>query len=331
MAGSSKTSVISAIGGNALVMISKFVAFGITGSGAMLSEGIHSAADVLNQVLLLIGLTRAQKGRTTQRPVGHGREQYIWALISAVGIFFLGCGVTVYHGIEGLLHPPEELGDLTWAIVVLVFSLLVEGSIFVLALRGLQREAAGRPFFAFLQTEADPSAAAVLLEDAAACLGILFALTGIVLTQVTGQLFWDGLASIAVGLLLGAVAIYLIARNHSLLVGEAAPVDVSERVKGIIENSEVVEEVVKFQARKIDLKTYDIMAHVEFDGFVLAQRFEPQLKEAYAQIEDWDQFRDFAGRYADDVIQAVGDEIDRIEEEIKAEIPQARFIDLETN
>jgi zinc transporter 9 len=331
MAGSSKTSVISAIGGNALVMVSKFVAFGITGSGAMLSEGIHSAADVLNQVLLLIGLTRAQKGRTSQRPVGHGREQYIWALISAVGIFFLGCGVTVYHGVESLLHPPEELGDLTWAIVVLIFSLVVEGAIFFLALSGLRKEAAGRPFLAFLKTEADPSAAAVLLEDAAACLGIIFALTGIVLTQVTGQLFWDGLASISVGLLLGAVAIYLIARNHSLLVGEAAPREVSQQVKAIINESAVVEDVVAFQARKIDLKTYDIMAHVEFDGYALATRFEPQLKEAYDQIQDWEQFRDFAGQYADDVIQAVGDEVDRIEEKIKAEVPEARFIDLETN
>jgi zinc transporter 9 len=329
MASGSMFSVLSAIGGNALVMVAKFVAFGVTGSGAMLSEGIHSAADVLNQVLLLVGLTRSRRGADASRPVGYGREQYIWALISAVGIFFLGCGVTVYHGIDGLIHPPEALGDLSWAVAVLLFSLVVEGAILVMAFRGLRKEAAGRPFWGWLKTEADPAAAAVLLEDAAACLGILLAMAGIVLTKVTGAYFWDGLASIAVGLLLGGVAVALIARNHSLLVGEAASRAVHEAVQEAIEESEAVEEVVSLSARKIDLKTYDITAHVNFDGEALAERFEERLRASYAEIESWEQFRAFAGQYADDVIKVVGDEIDAIEARIKEEVPEARFIDVE--
>ncbi|MEO1266821.1 MAG: cation diffusion facilitator family transporter [Myxococcota bacterium] len=330
MAGSSKKAVVSAIAGNTAVMIAKFIAFGLTGSGAMLSEGIHSAADVLNQVLLLVGIVRSGRAPTPEHPAGYGREQYIWALISAVGIFFLGCGVTIYHGIDGLLHP-HELGDLTAAIVVLLFSLVIEGWVFVIALRGLLKEANGKPFWAYLKVEAEPSAAAVLLEDAAACLGIVIALVCIGLTQVTGQPYWDSLGSILIGILLGAVAIYLIARNHQLLVGQAVPDDVQRQLKTLIESNTSVEELVEFKARMIDLNTYDIMANVEFDGEAIAKRLEPKLEKAWDAIESYDDFRNFARTYADDVVEALGDEIDAIEKEIKNTIPQAKFMDIEAN
>ncbi|MBH24704.1 MAG: cobalt transporter [Myxococcales bacterium] len=330
MAGSSRTAVVSAIAGNTAVMIAKFVAFGMTGSGAMLSEGIHSAADVLNQLLLFIGIVRSDRAPTPDYPVGYGRERYIWALISAVGIFFLGCGVTTYHGITGLMHP-HELGDLTAAVVVLLLSLLIEGFVFFIALRAMKKEAGDKPFFAYVKTEADPSAMAVLLEDAAACLGIVIALTCIGLAQVTGQTYWDSIGSIFIGILLGAVAIYLITRNHQLLIGQAVPDDVQQQLKTLIESNTSVEELVEFKARMIDLNTYDIMANVEFDGEAIADRLEPGLKEAWDGIDTYDDFRDFARGYADDVVEALGDEIDAIEKNIKETIPQAKFMDIEAN
>ena len=125
MAGGSKTTVAAAIVGNGLVMVAKFVAFLFTGSGAMLSEAIHTLADLLNQILLMVGILRSDRLPTELYQYGFKSERYVWALISAVGIFFLGCGVTVYHGIRSLMHP-HELEGLTWAIGVLIISLLID-------------------------------------------------------------------------------------------------------------------------------------------------------------------------------------------------------------
>lgn len=331
MAGSSKSAVLSAVVGNSVVMTAKFIAWGFTGSGSMLSEGIHSAADVLNQILLLVGIVRSERDADPRFPVGYGRERYIWALISAVGIFFLGCGVTLYHGVHGLMQPAKPLGDLTWAIAVLVLSLAVEGWVFTVALRGILKEAAGRPMWKFLTTEADPSATAILLEDAAACLGILFALGGIGMAKLTGETYWDSIGSILIALLLGFVAIALIWRNHTLLIGQSIPEDRRHAIRQLLIKQDAVEDVVRFKARMIDLKTYDIMADIEFDGAVIAKRLTPKLREEYEAIDTYEDFEDFAMRYADDVLQALGDEVDAIEAKIKEAVPEAKYVDLEMN
>ena len=122
---SSKGAVVAAIVGNFLVMIAKFVAYFATGSGAMLSEGIHTFADLLNQILLLVGIKRSVHDPNDKYAYGYGAERYVWALISAVGIFFLGCGVTVYHGISSLLHEHEPVRQYGWAIGVLIVSFVM--------------------------------------------------------------------------------------------------------------------------------------------------------------------------------------------------------------
>ena len=114
--------VLAAMAANLVIMVAKFVAFGITGSGAMLSEAIHTLADVLNQILLMVGIVRSEKPADGDYRYGYGQERFVWALISAVGIFFLGCGVTLYHGISSLMHP-HEVSGLGWAVGVLLFSL----------------------------------------------------------------------------------------------------------------------------------------------------------------------------------------------------------------
>ena len=137
--------MVSALSCNALLSVAKLVAFLLTGSGAMLSEAIHSFADSLNQLLLLVGVVRSSRKADARFAYGYGAERYVWALMSAVGIFFLGCGVTVYHGVSSLIqgHRPES--NLTWAIGVLVLSLVLEGSVLVLAVRSVHRSARGRP------------------------------------------------------------------------------------------------------------------------------------------------------------------------------------------
>ena len=138
----SESTVISALIGNSTIAVLKFAAWFVSGSGAMLSEAIHTLADVGNQALLLVGLRQAKKAPDEKHPFGYGQAAFFWALVSAIGIFFMGCGVTVYHGISTLVHPPEQLevGWLTWGTLALSF--VIDGWVFLVALKSLWR---GRP------------------------------------------------------------------------------------------------------------------------------------------------------------------------------------------
>lgn len=328
MAAGSKTAVAAAIGGNFLVMVAKFGAFAITGSGAMLSEGIHTFADVLNQILLMVGIIRSDRDPDQKAEYGYLAERYIWALISAVGIFFLGCGVTIYHGIHSLMHP-HQLDSIWWAVGVLIFSFIIEAWVLKVAVTAVLKESKGKPFFNYLRKEADPATAAVVLEDFAACLGVLIALAAIVLSLVTGNPIWDAIGSIVIGVLLGFIAIWLINRNSSLLIGASVPAPIRDQVLDIIKQNPAVEEVVDLKTRIIDTQTFRIKADVRFDGEALAHKLEPQLKEAYEKINDFQDFRKFAEGYADDVVELLADEVDAIEKRIQKQIPEAKHMDLE--
>jgi zinc transporter 9 len=311
-------------------MIAKFVAFLITRSGAMLSESIHSLADFLNQLLLLIGIERSNRRADTAFQYGYGAERYVWALISAVGIFFLGCGVTLYHGVTALLHP-HPMHNYGTAMVVLVFSFIVEALVLIMAIRAMRKKAEHLPFFQYLRTQADPAGVAVILEDTAACVGIVIAFVAILLTQITGQPYWDALGSIAVGLLLGAIAIWLIHRNRELLVGAAMPSHLRQQVLEILQQNPTVEEVVDLRSRILDTETYRVKADVRFDGQELAKRMETDLRAAFEKIETYEQFTEFISQYADDLIDELADEIDAIEKKIRQEVPKAQHLDLEAD
>jgi len=330
MASGSTKAVLAAIIGNSIVMVAKFVAFAMTGSGAMMSEGIHTAADLLNQILLLIGIRRSGLPADAIHPYGYGPERWIWALMSAVGIFFLGCGVTIYHGITTLLRP-HPLGDLRAAVVVLAFSLLIEGYVLWLAARELWRAAAGRPLMAYVQTEADPTSVAIVLEDATACLGVLIAFAAIGLTRWTGSQVWDSIGSIVIGLLLGAVALFLVWRNRRSLVGPAIPERDRKRVRSILEQHPAIAKVVLLRSRVMAPESYRVQAEVEFDGATIARKLRSKLREAHENIEDYAAFEQFAARYAEDVLELLGDEIDAIERQIRDEIPQATHVDIEAD
>jgi len=325
---SSKTAVAAAIGGNAIVMVAKFVAFLFTGSGAMLSEAIHTLADLLNQILLMIGIVRSARDADDTFEYGYQSERYVWALISAVGIFFLGCGVTIYHGIQTLLHP-HKLKELGWAIGVLIFSFLLEGIVFWIALRAAKQQAAGRPLFRFLRYEADPAVVAVVLEDFVACIGILVAMGAILLAKLTGNLYWDAIGSLTIGGLLGAIAIWLIVRNSQLLIGASIPEPIRLQVRRIIEANPAVEEIVDLKTRILDTDTYRIKADVRFDGGALADKLRPQLREAYEKISTPEEFETFARKFAEDIVELLAEEIDLIERRIRESVPQAKHLDLE--
>lgn len=331
MAADSKSSVVAALVGNSFLMVLKFIAWAITGSGAMFAEAIHSLADVGNQGLLLVGIVRSGKGETDTYQYGHGQERYVWALISAVGIFFLGCGVTLAHGIDSLLAGHEgEPSDPTWAIVVLSISLVVDAVVLTIAAVALKKASAGKPFFAYLREEADPAAVAVLLEDFAATFGVLLALGAIGMAHFTGQGYWDSIGSILIGLLLGGVALWLTFRNRELLLGRAAPQSAQDAILAALNSEASVERIVRFKSKVIDTETYDVLVELEFHGDKLAGAFREQLEERYAKgFADFEEFFAFQQKFADDVLELLGDKVDLLEKKVKEAVPQVKHIDVE--
>src|SRR5205823_12090612 len=206
---SSKIAVYGAIAANVAIAVTKFVVAGITGSSAMLSEGIHSAVDTFNGVLLLVGLKLSQRPATPEHPFGHGKELYFWSLIVAVLIFGLGGGISFYEGVQHL-RAPQPLQDPMWNYVVLGAAAVFEGSSFVVALRQFLRQAGDAPFWQALHRSKDPTTYTVLAEDAAALVGLVVAALGIALARHFDRPALDGAASMVIGLLLAGVAVLLI-------------------------------------------------------------------------------------------------------------------------
>ena len=327
--------VVSALLGNIFVCIAKFIGFFITGSGSLFSEAIHSFADTANQFLLVIGVHQSVKGPDKEFNYGYGKERFIWALISACGIFFIGCGITVYHGVTALMHH-EEIHFSYWAIIILVVSFIVEFSTFLIAIREIRGHIIRKAKHNFKKAlaEADPSTLAVLYEDGLAVIGIIIALISLALSYITGQIFWDAIGSILIGLLLGAMAIFLISKNRNYLITKSIPADVEEIVKDILNSDPTIEKVLDFKSAILDVDKYLIKCDVEFNASALFKEmsqhhfFENEYEEAK---ESYENFMKFSVEYLDRVPRLVGKKIDDIERKIRAVVPQAVFIDIEIN
>ena len=334
MAGSSKAAVYSAIAGNSLVTVAKLIGFGLTGSGAMLSEGIHSAADVANQSLLALGMKRGALPADADHPDGYGREAFVWSIISAVGIFFLGCGVTVMHGITALTSEHgHETGSHGLAIGILLFAMVVEAGSLGVAVFGLNKAAKERDlgFWMHVRTTPDPFGVAVLLEDAAAVLGVCLALAAVGLTAVTGNGQWDAIGSIAIGVLLGFVALFLIAKNRTLLIGARIHEGRHEALVDLLQNDPAVDEVVTDRAVVTGAETFRFSAELEFSGAYMAQRFleDRSLSEIRSGLDTDEALSAFLDEFGEALMDQVGDEVDRIEAKIRANFPSAGRVELE--
>jgi len=221
MAAGTKTVIFAALIGNGLISITKFVAASITGSSAMLSEGIHSLVDTGNQILLLYGLKQAAKPADENFPFGHGKEVYFWSFIVAMLIFALGGGISIYEGISHLQNPAPITNPLI-NYVVLSLAIVFEGVAWLFAFRAFKQVKGKWGYIEAIQRAKDPSIFVVLFEDSAAMLGLVVALLGVALTQYTGNLYFDGLASVIIGCILIGTAIWLAVETKSLLIGESA-------------------------------------------------------------------------------------------------------------
>lgn len=217
----SKLVVVAALCGNLAIAITKFIAAGITGSSAMVSEGVHSTVDTTNQMLLLYGMKRAATPPSQSHPFGYGRELYFWAFIVALLVFALGAGISIYEGISHIRHPAPITNPVV-NYVVLGISLLFEGGTWWVALREFRRQKGEMGYFEAFRRSKDPTTFTVLFEDTAAMLGLLIALAGIGASQVLGMPVLDGAASIAIGVVLAISSLLLARETKGLLLGESA-------------------------------------------------------------------------------------------------------------
>ena len=294
--------VLGALFANGLITILKFIAAVITGSSGMMAEALHSFADTTNQVFLLLGLRFYKRPASDKHPFGYGKERFFWSFIAAIFIFGVGATYAIYEGVVKLSHPhPPE--NLKWAYWVLAISFVLEAGSIALAIYQEVKEAhhEGLTFFAYLRESKDPTAKTVIFEDSAALLGIVIAGVGIYLTDHhTGPgngAYWDGVASIVIGLVLAVVAFVLARSSRGLLLGEAANRKVVEAIKEAIESHPNVVRVVELLTMHLapkqilinahvnlrdDLRTGDIVQTIE-EVEDLIKRAEPKVKMVFLE------------------------------------------------
>ncbi|MEE4252642.1 MAG: cation diffusion facilitator family transporter [Desulfuromusa sp.] len=240
MASGSKKVIYAALAGNTLIAITKFIAASMTGSSAMLSEAIHSLVDTGNQGLLLYGMKRAAKPADKNYPFGHGKEIYFWSFVVAILIFALGGGISVYEGIHHLLYPQPATSPLI-NYIVLLLAMAFEGTAWFFALREFRKSKGKSGYIDAINLTKDPSVLVVLFEDSAAMLGLFVALVGVTLTHLTGSFYYDGTASILIGLILIGTAIWLARETKGLLIGESADPQIVQGIQEMVQGNSIVE------------------------------------------------------------------------------------------
>jgi len=242
MSASSTKVIYAALIGNFFIAIIKFIAASITGSSAMLSEGIHSMVDTGNQILLLYGINRAKLPADRRFPFGHGKEVYFWSFVVAILIFAVGAGVSIYEGVHRILHP-ATLENVSVIYIVLACAIVFEGAAWLFALKEFRQQKGKWGYIEAVQRGKDPSIFLVLFEDSAAMLGLVVAFIGVLLTQLTGILIFDGIASVVIGFILAATAMWLAYETKGLLIGESANEEVVTKITELARNHHAIEYV----------------------------------------------------------------------------------------
>jgi cation diffusion facilitator family transporter len=224
--------VYGAVVANLGIAISKFVAAALTGSSAMLSEGIHSVVDTANQLLLLVGIRGSRKPADEDHPFGHGKDLYFWSLVVAVVLFGLGGGLAIYEGVIHILEP-EPIEDYLISYVVLIVALVLETASWTIAVRELLRETRGRGLLRTVRSSKDASLVTVFFEDSAALFGLIAAFVAVALSQLTGDPRLDGAGSLVIGVVLAIVSVFLAYESRGLLIGERAEPELIDEIRAI--------------------------------------------------------------------------------------------------
>jgi cation diffusion facilitator family transporter len=284
MSAQNNRTLLIAFGANLGIAMAKFVAAAITGSSAMLTEGVHSVVDSTNQLLLIWGRRQARKPPDIYHPTGYGRELYFWSFVVAVLVFALGAGVSVYEGIIHIAHPEHAVSPLI-AYSVLGVAFVLEGGSTIAAFRDFKEAKGSLGWWAAVRRSKDPPGFIVLLENGAAMAGLVVAAIGVALAQATGNPFFDGAASVVIGIILGLTALLLAVESKGLLIGEAADPELVEGLRLLAStHAEVtgVGEVLTVHSAPDQIMA---MLSVDFDDSITAAQVESIVDRIEAEAE----------------------------------------------
>lgn len=297
----------------------------------MLAEAIHSLADTLNQVLLFVGIRHGEGKPTEAYPFGKGRARYIWNLVSAMGIFFVGFGFTTYHGIAKVIETSstDPVNNSLVPIAILTISLLVESYTLWIALQAVLASKGDKTLWEFIVRGDDPTSVAVLLEDAIAVTGVITAITGLWLSRTLQNPIPDAVASVVIGCLLGAMAVILAIANGRILMGVSAGSDSENEIREFIEAYPSVERVVSLKTAVLAPGSLRLALEIEFHGGIIINRL--QIERDADRIRDGEDPTYILVETAERMVRTVGREINKLESDIVARFPEVQVIDLEVN
>lgn len=285
MKAGSRRAILMALGANLGIAIAKFVAFIATSSASMLAEAVHSVADTGNQALLLWGAAAAEREATPTHPFGYGRERYFWAFVVAMLLFSLGCLFATSHGIQKFNHT-EPLTRPEWAIGVLLLGIVLEGASFRTAVMVARPLKGNRSWWQFVRSTKNPELPVVLLEDLGALAGLVIALIGITLSLLLGDPRFDAGASIAIGLLLGVIAVVLAIEMKSLLIGEGVLETNVVAIREAIESDPDVRRVIHMRTQHLGPDQVLIGAKVEFSSTLSFEDLTHAIDRAEARVRE---------------------------------------------
>jgi cation diffusion facilitator family transporter len=275
--------LIIALAANLGIAVSKFVAAAITGSSAMLTEGVHSLVDSSNQLLLIWGRRQAKKPPDLRHPFGYGREIYFWSFVVAILVFALGAGVSVYEGIIHILEPEHAVSPLI-AYGVLLVAFLLEGGSTLAAFKEFRASKGSLSWFQAVRQSKDPPTFIVLLENGAAMAGIVAAAIGLALSQLTGNPFFDGAASVVIGLILGVTAWVLAVESKALLIGEAAETELVEGIREAASRRDGIVGIGNVLTVHSAPDQITVLMSADFDDDISAGRVEAIVAEIEQEV-----------------------------------------------
>lgn len=282
--GSTKA-VVTALAANLGIAVSKFVAAAITGSASMLAEGVHSVADSTNQALLLVGGKRARRAPSALHPFGYARERYIYAFLVAIILFTLGGLYALYESWHKITHP-QELSSPAVAVVVLLIAMALEGYALRTAVAEANRTRAGQGWIAFVRRARSPELPVILLEDAGALLGLVFALLGVGLSVLTGNGIFDAIATGCIGLLLVSIAVILATEIKSLLIGESALPEQVSAIHTALLSTPGVDRVIHLRTMHLGPEDLLVAAKIAVDADDGAATIAGTIDDAEARLRE---------------------------------------------
>jgi cation diffusion facilitator family transporter len=288
--------ILAALFANLGIALAKFIGFLITGSASLLAEAVHSLADTTNQGLLLLGGKQAKKDQTEQHQFGYGMSRYFWSFVVALVLFSLGAVFALYEGVQKLQHP-HELEKPAVAIGILLVAVLLEGYSFRTAIVESRPLKGSQSWWSFIRTSKVPELPVLLLEDSGALVGLLIALVSVVLVLITGNADFDAYGTLAIGVLLGFIAVVLIVEMRSLLLGEGATPEMMSTIRSTIQGSPSVKRFIHARTMHIGPEDLLVVTKVELDASL--------------------------------TFTEIADAIDAIEARIRAVVPEANMIYIE--